>query len=752
MGRLSRFLPSPGSGVKSDVRGRLPWYRDDWHEGFRQGFRILAPATYIFCASAIPALAFGEQIADETEGVLTGVQVLTATAATGIMQAVLGGQPLLIVGVAEPIVLMYKYMYDFAKGQDGLGKELFLAWAAWTCVFTAAFVLLLALLNSCRYIDKFTRFAGELFGMLIAVLFMQQAIKGVRQEFLPPHLAEGQDPGPASDYQWRLVNGLWGLFLSFGFVISSLLVRTARSWRFFNMPLRGLLADYGVPALILVWTGISYAVRGTPKGVPRRLLIPNTWDVKDTWLVARDMGSVQGQHIAMSLVPAAIIALLFYFDHNVSSQLAQQAEFNLKKPPSYHWDFFLLGLMTVLCGLLGLPPVNGVLPQSPMHSKALSSIQKTRKKSKKKKKSQRNGLPPLAASGSHVGVQLAATNAGAGVNGAAVPPLPENVESLVREDSPMAGVDSGMGDDDLQGQCSRGGVSITPAGSCTTLLHPSASQQALVGSTGSGQGGSVKGGAAGAGGVDQDEVVPLKVSEQRVSGLLQSLAVAGCLGATPALQFIPSSVLWGYFAFMAIESLPGSQFWERLLLLATDPSRRYMALEKGHHPYLEVVPLKVIVVFTLFQLVYMLGVYGLTWAGIAGSLFPIPIMLLVPIRQYLMPRFFRPEYLRELDAMEEEMAPPLTHEQAVQEAIDRGMGAPMDSQADLRGRIEQEVARFRVVHHVPRHSVELRRRSRLSTLSGDSTAGGEGGVAGAGMPGGPLPYTTPPPNSHMHDV
>ena len=50
-----------------------------------------------------------------------------------------------------------------------LGPRLFLAWCAWTCVFTAAFIVVLALLNACSYIDRFTRFAGELFGMLIAV-------------------------------------------------------------------------------------------------------------------------------------------------------------------------------------------------------------------------------------------------------------------------------------------------------------------------------------------------------------------------------------------------------------------------------------------------------------------------------------------------------------------------------------------------------------------------------------------------------
>lgn len=67
-------------------------------------FRIFAPATYIFFASAIPALAFGEQISHDTgnsisnliithkniilftDGILNGVHVLAATALCGFIQ------------------------------------------------------------------------------------------------------------------------------------------------------------------------------------------------------------------------------------------------------------------------------------------------------------------------------------------------------------------------------------------------------------------------------------------------------------------------------------------------------------------------------------------------------------------------------------------------------------------------------------------------------------------------------------------
>lgn len=74
---------------------------------------------------------------------------------------------------------------------------------------------------------------------------------------------------------------------------------------------------------------------------------------------------------------------------------------------------------------------------------------------------------------------------------------------------------------------------------------------------------------------DIDDLLHVEVKEQRLSNLLQAVMVAGCVAAMPLLKKIPTSVLWGYFAFMAIESLPGNQFWERILLLFTAPSRRY---------------------------------------------------------------------------------------------------------------------------------------------------------------------------------
>jgi hypothetical protein len=65
------------------------------------------------------------------DGSLSTVETLASTAICGIIHSIFGGQPLLVLGVAEPTILMYTYLYNYAKNKEGLGRELFLAWVGW---------------------------------------------------------------------------------------------------------------------------------------------------------------------------------------------------------------------------------------------------------------------------------------------------------------------------------------------------------------------------------------------------------------------------------------------------------------------------------------------------------------------------------------------------------------------------------------------------------------------------------------------
>lgn len=604
----------PFRGIKNDLRGRLTCYKQDWTGGLTAGFRILAPTIYIFFASAIPVISFGEQLERNTDGILTAVQTLASTSLCGIIHSIIGGQPLLILGVAEPTVIMYTFMFNFAKERPDLGRELFLAWTGWVCVWTAILLFLLAILGACSIINRFTRLAGELFGLLIAMLFMQQAIKGLVDEFRIPK----RENRKLTEFipSWRFANGMFALVLSFGLVLTSLRSRKARSWRYGSGWLRSLIADYGVPIMVLVWTAVSYIPSGNvPKGIPRRLSSPNPWSpgAYENWTVIKDMLNVPIVYIIGAFIPATMIAVLYYFDHSVASQLAQQKEFNLKKPSSFHYDLLLLGFLTILCGLLGIPPSNGVIPQSPMHTKSLATL---------KHQLLRNRLVATAR-------RCMRKNSSLGeVYGSMQEAYHQMQTPLIYQDASFRGLKE-LKESTIQLASSTGNLDA-PVDETIFDVEK-----------------------------EIDELLPVEVKEQRLSNLLQANMVGGCVAAMPFLKMIPTSVLWGYFAFMAIESLPGNQFWERILLLFTAPSRRYKVLEEFHATFVETVPFKTIVIFTIFQTVYLLVCFGITWIPIAGLLFPLLIMLLVPIRQYFLPKFFKGAHLQDLDAAEYEEAPAL---------------------------------------------------------------------------------------------
>ncbi|GER45143.1 HCO3- transporter family [Striga asiatica] len=536
-------IKSPFKGIANDVKGRLKCYKKDWLDTCGSGARILAPTAYIFFASTLPVIAFGEQLSRETDGRLSPAETLVSTAICGIIHSIFGGQPLLILGVAEPTIIMYTYLYNFAK--RSVGTELYLAWAAWVCVWTALLLFLLAIFNACTIITRFTRVAGELFGMLISVLFIQEAIKGVVSEFEIP---KGENASEEQyNFSWLYTNGLLSVIFSFGVLITSQKSRGARSWRYGTGFFRSFIADYGVPLMIVIWTVLSYGVPGkVPSGVPRRLFGSLPWEAKSL----------------------------------------------------YHWTV----IKTLLCGLLGIPPSNGVLPQSPMHTRSLAVLKRQlirRKMVKRAKEGMKQQASHSEIYGRMHAVFVEMENA---PSHTVEKELANLKEAVLKHDSLVNGEANDRFDPEK----------------CIDL-H-----------------------------------LPVRVNEQRVSNFLQSVLVGLAVCAMPIIKMIPTSVLWGYFAYMAIDSLPGNQFWERLLLMFVPQRRRFKVIEEFHASYVESVPFKYIRRFTIFQLVYFSICFGITWIPIAGILFPLPFFLLITIREHVLPKFFPPHHLQELDAAEYE--------------------------------------------------------------------------------------------------
>ena len=53
--------------------------------------------------------------------------------------------------------------------------------------------------------------------------------------------------------------------------------------------------------------------------------------------------------------------------------LAHAPQYPLQKPAAMHLDFLVLGVCTLICGFLGVPPGSGLLPQAPWHTRSLAT-------------------------------------------------------------------------------------------------------------------------------------------------------------------------------------------------------------------------------------------------------------------------------------------------------------------------------------------------------------------------------------------
>uniref|UniRef100_K7FMA2 Anion exchange protein n=1 Tax=Pelodiscus sinensis TaxID=13735 RepID=K7FMA2_PELSI len=139
-----------------------------------------------------------------------------------------------------------------------------------------------------------------------------------------------------------------------------------------------------------------------------------------------------------------------------------------------------------------------------------------------------------------------------------------------------------------------------------------------------------------------------EVKEQRVTGVAIAVLVAGCAVQPGALLApIPLAVLFGIFLYMGVTSLTGIQLYERLLLIFM-PSK--------HHPdHIYVVKVKTwrMHLFTCIQLACIV-VLWVVKSTVASLAFPFVLILTVPLRRFLLPRFFQDRELKALDSEDAE--------------------------------------------------------------------------------------------------
>jgi len=362
--RVSCNWRRPFAEMRNDLNRRRPHYLSDWTDAYTR--KVVSSALFMFFTSIAPGITFSALLGDQTRvdgrAQLGPVEVILSTAVTGSIFAIFGGQPLVIVGVTGPVTIFTIAVFNIS---DALGID-FLPFYCWVQIWAALMHMGLAASNACSLITLVTRYSCETFGMLIAVIYIYNGLRNLITYFVD------LDPQPA----------LLSLVVGLGTTWLALLLTSARSWSILNRTARTLLADYGATASIFFfcfvpYMGANYDLTPAAHGDNITASTIATLDVPDAVEPSADRGwlinpaDCPAWAIVLAIVPALILTVLFFFDHNVSSLLAQAPEFGLKKGTAYHWDFFVIGVQMLVTGLLGIPPVNGLIPQAPLHTDSL---------------------------------------------------------------------------------------------------------------------------------------------------------------------------------------------------------------------------------------------------------------------------------------------------------------------------------------------------------------------------------------------
>ncbi|KAG2340152.1 hypothetical protein BDR05DRAFT_967163 [Suillus weaverae] len=538
------FIRKLGAGIISDVRARTPWYFSDWTDAWN--YRVIPATALIFFANVLPGIAFSLDLIETTQQYAV-TEVLISSFMAAFVFSVFGAQPLTIAGVTGPITIFNKTIYDIIKKQSDAPN--YLHFVGWVYFWAAIIHWVTAILNWCNFLKYVTLFSCDTFGFYVSWVYLQYGVQVITRQF-------------SGDFEGALV----GITLALLMLVTSFLFQRLSETTLFHRHIRRFLSDYGMPISLIVASGMAYWGRFNTSH-PTTLPVGGAFQAANgrAWLVK--FWELDGKWVGIALPFGMILWILFFFDHNVSSLIAQGSQFPLRKPPGFHYDFFLLGITTFIAGLIGVPAPNGLIPQAPIHTTSLLVMGKSSQK---------------------------------------------DIDEEVQITRPSS----------LSGNDSNGAVI-----KIEKSFDYSASRREA----------------------------PIAVVEQRVSNLAQgSLCLVLLTGPfLHILGLVPRGVLAGLFWFMGLDALKGNGITVKLLYLIRDKT-----LTSPDDP-LHKVRKSRLLMFVAIQLVAFGATFVVT-QSIAAIGFPIIILLLVPLRIYVIPRL--PFTQEELSILDGPTASPFTME------------------------------------------------------------------------------------------
>lgn len=264
-------------------------------------------------------------------------------------------QPLTILGVTGPFTVLAESIYNICEISFDIP---FLPVMAWSLIHSGWMHYLLAIFNAHDYTMRYvTDFSADIFSLLNSVIYFHKAVREIQRT---------KEVVSFEAFLYSIIGAA-------GTCLLAIFLSTALSWKpLFHRYVRLGLAEYAAAISIIFFIGMPYV--GELATLDHNLLKvqthlrPSSPDRKQFFV---EFWKLPVEWVFISIIPGLIITVLFYFDHEISSIICTAKRYGVEKPGGYAWDIALLGTTTILCGILGIPPANGLLPQAPLHSESL---------------------------------------------------------------------------------------------------------------------------------------------------------------------------------------------------------------------------------------------------------------------------------------------------------------------------------------------------------------------------------------------
>ena len=160
------------------------------------------------------------------------------------------------------------------------------------------------------------------------------------------------------------------------FFIASYL-RKLRFSHFLSSKSRRVLSDFGVPIAMVAMVSINYShdIEDLPK-----IEIPQdfhpTFPTRTTFIV-NPVHNIDIAWIAIGLLPAICVSILLFMETELTGVLLNKRKNKLKKGCGYNLDLFVMGGLTGLCSVLGLPWMCAATVRSVQHQNALAIMSRS---------------------------------------------------------------------------------------------------------------------------------------------------------------------------------------------------------------------------------------------------------------------------------------------------------------------------------------------------------------------------------------